>query len=190
VETLSKYLVSLPIASIAIPLICIAISISLSPWFNIINNALSDLGHATESSVAPIFNFGLSLGGSLIIITATIIIARMSKAMAVSMTLTGYGLILVAIFDEVYNRFDRLHFWVSTIFFIFMSLSMIIYIIITRNNIKRVSAVILLIIGFISWILHLYYNIPPGAAIPELISIFILIPYYIDIVLRSLKKSP
>jgi hypothetical membrane protein len=190
VETLSKYLISLPIASIAIPLICIAISISLSPWFNIINNALSDLGYATESSVAPIFNFGLSLGGSLIIITATIIIARMSKAMAVSMMLTGYGLILVAVFDEVYNRFGRLHFWISTIFFVFMSLSMIIYSIITRNNIKRVSAVILLIIGFISWILHLYYNIPPGAAIPELISIFILIPYYIDIVLRSLKKSP
>jgi hypothetical membrane protein len=99
-------------------------------------------------------------------------------------------LILVAVFDEVYNRFGRLHFWVSTIFFIFMSLSMIIYIIITRNNIKRVSAVILLITGFISWVLHLYYNIPPDAAIPELVSIFILIPYYIDIVLRSLKKSP
>jgi len=94
---LSKYLISLPIASIAIPLICIAISISLSPWFNIINNALSDLGHATESSVAPIFNFGLSLGGSLTIIIAIIIIARMSKAMTVSMTLTGYGLILIAV---------------------------------------------------------------------------------------------
>lgn len=82
----------IPLASIAIPLICIAISIALSPWFSITGNALSDLGHAINSKASPIFNFGLSLGGTLIIVTAITIIIRTSKALAISMSVTGYTL--------------------------------------------------------------------------------------------------
>ncbi|MEM2707195.1 MAG: hypothetical protein QW288_06765, partial [Ignisphaera sp.] len=65
------------LSSIFVPLICIAISIWLSPWFNILDNALSDLGHATRSSVAPIFNFGLSLGGFLIALSSLLIISKL-----------------------------------------------------------------------------------------------------------------
>jgi hypothetical protein len=53
----------LSLFSITIPLLFIVISAYLSGWFDLYNNALSDLGHSTESNVAAIFNFGLSLGG-------------------------------------------------------------------------------------------------------------------------------
>ncbi len=42
--------------SIIIPLISILVAAVLSDWFSIVNNALSDLGHAKRSSVAPLFN--------------------------------------------------------------------------------------------------------------------------------------
>ncbi len=56
---------------IAVPIVSfvsIAVSILLSPWFSWKVNALSDLGHATRSSVFPIFKLGLLLGGFLIVI--------------------------------------------------------------------------------------------------------------------------
>ncbi|MEM1646390.1 MAG: DUF998 domain-containing protein [Nitrososphaerota archaeon] len=182
-----KHLLAVPLASIIIPFICIAVSIAMSPWFNIVNNALSDLGHAINSSISPIFNFGLSLGGALIIITSTTIILKYSKALAISLTVTGYTLILVAVFDEIYNRYGRLHFWVSVTFFISLAVSLIVYSMVTPNKIKKILSLILLIIAVVSWILHLFYKIPRGAAIPELISIFIVLPFYIDTTLKSLK---
>jgi hypothetical membrane protein len=45
--------------------IFIGLSIGLSPSFSWYRNALSDLGHAQRSNVAPIFNFGLLLSGFL-----------------------------------------------------------------------------------------------------------------------------
>lgn len=185
---MKKYMLAIPLASIVIPFICIAISIYLSPWFNIFNNALSDLGHAVNSGVSPIFNFGLSSGGALIIVTATTIMLRYSRALAVSLTLTGYTLILVAVFDEIYNRYGRLHFWVSVAFFVSLAISLIIYSITTPRKIKKIISSTLLVIAVISWILHLFYKIPRGAAIPELISIFTVIPFYIDTTLKTLKS--
>jgi|GEM_PF-6399916 len=65
--------------SIAVPLLAIGIAILLSGWFDIVNNALSDLGHAIKSPVAPIFNFGLSLGGALILYLSAICLYKSSK---------------------------------------------------------------------------------------------------------------
>lgn len=183
---MKKHLLAIPLASIVAPFVCIAISIALSPWFNIVDNALSDLGHAINSNVSPVFNFGLSLGGALVIVTATMIITRCSKALATSLTLTGYTLILVAVFDEVYDRYGGLHFWASAAFFISLAISLIVYSITTPNKTMRTTSTILLIAALTSWILHLLYKIPRGAAIPELISIFVIIPFYIDTVLKSL----
>lgn len=186
---MGRYEVLIPLASVVIPLICIIISIILSPWFNIFNNALSDLGHAVNSAVSPIFNFGLSSGGVLIITTATTIIPRFSKALATSLTLNGYTLILVAVFDEIYNIYGKLHFWVSIAFFISLAISLIIYSIVVQGMVKKALSLTMLMICTTSWILHIFYRIPPGAAIPELISVFIVIPFYIDAVLKSLRTS-
>lgn len=173
----STICMSMSIASLLIPLLSIGIAILQSSWFNINRNALSDLGHATRSIAAPIFNFGLSLGGTLIIVVATHFIINISKALGVVAAISGYSLILIAVFDEVYGR---LHFWVSILFFITLAILLCIYIAISRGLIKRIAAVTTLIIAVLIWILHLVVRIPPGAAIPELISIMAIAPFYIE----------
>ncbi|MEM0005296.1 MAG: DUF998 domain-containing protein [Ignisphaera sp.] len=173
--------ITIPLLSIAIPLLCISISIYLSPWFNLFDNALSDLGHATRSSVAPIFNFGLSLGGFLIALTAITIFSKIHRSLAYLGTLCSYTLILIAVFDEIYRS---LHYWVSVAFFLSLGALLIDYVVIMKNIARKISATIALAIAIISWILHLVYGLPRGAAIPELISIFCAAPFYIDIALQ------
>lgn len=173
------------IASLLMPLIFIGTSIVLSNWFNIYRNALSDLGHATRSSVAPIFNFGLSVGGVLIVIIGTKYLFNVSKALGIGSILSGYSLILVSVFDEVYGR---LHFWVSVLFFITLAILLTIYIAISRELLRRLAALVALIAAIFSWIIHLVYRQPVGAAIPELISIAAITPFYIDITFKKACK--
>uniref|UniRef100_A0A7C2Z994 DUF998 domain-containing protein n=1 Tax=Ignisphaera aggregans TaxID=334771 RepID=A0A7C2Z994_9CREN len=187
---MARKILFIPLMSIAIPLICIAVSAILSPWFNVYDNALSDLGHATRSPVAPILNFGLSLGGTLIVITAVTILNRIHRILALLLSLTGYSLVLVAVFDEVYRS---LHYWVSVLFFVGLAVSVATYAIITKNMTRIVLVTIALALSIILWIAHITYRVPRGAAIPELISILAAIPFYIDASLKSsriaLKQS-
>jgi hypothetical membrane protein len=39
-------------------------------------------------------------------------------------------------------------------------------------------------VGVVSWVLHFIYRVPRGAAIPELISIFITLPFYMKYAVR------
>ena len=84
--------------------LCIAISIGMSPWFGWDRNALSDLGHSTRSSVAAIYNFGLSATGLLTILFAATAARRHAKWTSLSLVFTGFSLQLVGMFDEVYGR--------------------------------------------------------------------------------------
>jgi len=172
------YALRLSIISIVVPLISIAVSIAISGWFNITDNALSDLGHAARSSVAPIFNFGLSLGGFLVSIVSMLYLSRIHRVFSISGALTGYTLILVATFDEIYGG---LHLIVSMAFFLSIALMLSIYIYLYRN----LLAILSLALGLSSWILHIAYGIPRGAAIPELISITLAIPFYLDLARRA-----
>ncbi|USS40920.1 DUF998 domain-containing protein [Thermococcus aggregans] len=173
---------SLAYLSIAVPLISIAIAILLSDWFSITNNALSDLGHATKSPVAPIFNFGLSLGGALIVYLSALCMYRANKAFSVVGFLVGFTLILVAVFDEVYGR---LHFAVSVAFFLSLAVFLIAYGICFKSYLPLPA----LGIAVVVWVLHFTYDVPKGAAIPELISIFATIPFYLDAVRRFQGKE-
>ncbi|PUA34066.1 MAG: hypothetical protein B7O98_00955 [Zestosphaera tikiterensis] len=170
----------LSLAAIAIPLLFIALAALLSGWFNIYNNALSDLGHAVRSNVALIFNLGLSLGGLLLVITSIGCIFRRYRVLSYVGVLVGYSLTLVAVFDEVYGR---LHFIVSVAFFLSLAIMLITYMAVF----KKVTPIPSLVVSVLAWYAHLTYRIPRGAAIPELISIFATMPFYIDVVLRSLK---
>lgn len=171
----------LSILSISIPLTSITISIALSSWFSIMDNALSDLGHATRSPVAPIFNFGLSLGGLLVSIVSASYLGKAHRILSVGGVLVGYTLILVAVFDEVYRN---LHFTVSVAFFLSIALMLSIYAYIYKN----LPAILALSLGLTAWILHLAYRIPRGAAIPELISVIVVIPFYLDLA-RKIDSS-
>lgn len=167
--------------SIAVPLVSIAVAILLSDWFSVVNNALSDLGHATKSSVAPVFNFGLSLGGALIIYISARCMHK-NKAFSTVGFLVGFTLTLVAVFDEVYGG---LHFAVSVAFFLSLALFLIAY----GINFRTYLPLPALVISIIAWILHIRYRIPKGAAIPELVSIFATIPFYLDAIKMLQKRE-
>ena len=102
----------------------IAISIIQSPWFLWEKNALSDLGHATRSSVSPIFNFGLLLTGILIFTYAILSLRNQAKWTGLCLTTSAFSLQLVGTFDEVYGF---LHQVVSVLFFVSIGITSIIY---------------------------------------------------------------
>lgn len=168
--------------SVAIPLISIAVAILLSDWFSIINNALSDLGHTTKSSAAPIFNFGLSLGGALIAYSSALCIYKASKTFSAVGFLVGFTLILVAVFDEIYRG---LHFAVSVAFFLSLAVFLIAY----GIYFKSILFLPALIVAVAVWVLHFVYDVPRGVAIPELVSIFATIPFYFDTLKRFQIKG-
>lgn len=162
--------------SIIVPILSILVAIATSGWFDILNNALSDLGHATRSNVAPIFNTGISLGGLLVTVGAVKFLVRISKWLAVIMSATGYALVLIAVFDEVYGV---IHFYVSALFFILLLVATIYYSTSLSDSKKlRNATLVLVVIALFSWILHFSLELPRGAAIPELVSIVAALPAY------------
>ena len=144
--------------------VCIGISISLSPWFSWSSNALSDLGHAVHSSVAPIFNFGLLLSGFLIAIFTATSFWKHAKYTSPFLLLTAFALQLVAVFDEVYRG---LHGTVSIDFFVLLILSCLIYAAEKRSILGATSFAI----GLGVWVLYGAGLIQAGIAVPEIISV-------------------
>jgi len=167
----------LAVLSIAIPLVFILLAILLSPWFDIVNNALSDLGHSVKSKAAPVFNIGLVTGGFLIALVDFCMLdcSRLYRAL---LFLAGYDLILIGVFDEVYIS---LHFYVSLVFFTILVILLLVYGVLERKYYFAPLA----IISMLSWYLHFSRDIPPGAAIPELVTIAFIIPVYMSIVFRT-----
>ncbi len=141
----------------------IVVSIGLSPWFRWEQNALSDLGHATRSSVAPVYNFGLLLGGLLLAIYAVTAFRSHARWTSYSLVLSAFSLQLVAVFDEVYGF---LHTRVSLLFFVLLASTTLLYAIEKRSYI----AVVALIVGATSWILYWTRIYTAGVAVPEAIS--------------------
>jgi hypothetical membrane protein len=168
----------LGIASISIPLLLIFTATVVSGWFNLYYNALSDLGHAVKSNVAWIFNLGLAIGGVLIIITSDRFILSADLAMSVLVSLIGFSLILIGVFDEVYGR---LHFYVSFMFFSLLLLMALIYPLRARRKLMPIG-VLIVVVNVFTWYMHFTHNNPPGAAIPELVSIFSVVAFYLDAV--------
>ncbi|ADI31528.1 DUF998 domain-containing protein [Staphylothermus hellenicus] len=170
------------ILSFSFPLIMIALAISVSPWFNILNNALSDLGHAVKSGAAPIFNLGLAIGGILIIMVGLRNLYMWSKIKGSLIISMGIFLNLIGVFDEVYGW---IHFLVSVLFF----LSIITYFIALSILDKSWIAVLLIISHIVMWYMHFALRIPRGAAVPELLAVFTFLPFYIRDYLKSYNKQ-
>lgn len=170
------------IISYTLPLFLILLSIMLSPWFNIWRNALSDLGHATKSSVAPLFNFSLVLAGFLISLNTTKFLISYSKKRSLLLIIVGFTLVLVGVYDEIYGY---IHSIVSTAFFI----GLIIYLITYSIDYRSIKPIILVAIQVFVWTMHFNTNIPEGVAIPELVSIFSTIPFYTNEFFKIMSKQ-
>lgn len=173
--------------SILTPLVFIVVSASLSKWFNLLDNALSDLGHALRSGVAWIFNLGLATGGVLVIVYSLVYTKGFSKLLSALLVFLGYLLVLIAVFDEIYGF---IHFAVSVLFFAVLLAFVILYSMATlRNKNVKVLAFILILLNLITWIAHFAYKTPRGAALPELISILTALPFYTHLVYKTSKTA-
>lgn len=146
-----------------VAILFIIISIVLAPWFTWETNALSDLGQSGSSEVAPIFNFGLILGGFLTTLYSIMIFREYSKYTSYFLAFSGLSLQLVGTFDEIYGW---LHTQVSILFFVSIGITSIVYYFEKRS----ILALLALIIGTISWITYGFNIYNSGIAVPESIS--------------------
>jgi hypothetical membrane protein len=155
----------------------IAVSIALSPWFSWERSALSDLGHAVESGVAPIFNFGLLLTGFFLTIYAVKVLKVHARWTGYSLVISAFTLQLISVFDEVYGL---LHLVVSILFFVSLGVTSLFYAV----ERKSYSAVAAFAIGLISWIFYWAEIYAAGAAVPETISSVAVLFWIIPSALR------
>ena len=151
-------------------------SAMISPWFSFWNNALSDLGHAVKSGVAALFNFGLAIGGLMVLAygASSSITSRLLRA---SIVVVGAQMNLVGVFDEMYRE---IHFWVSTAFFLSLAFFLVVYAI----SFRAVGPLVSLLVGVALWTVHFAYKVPPGVAIPELVSVLLTLPWYYALLAR------
>ena len=155
----------------------IGVSIALSPGFSWERNALSDLGHAVNSGVAPIFNFGLFLAGFLLTIYAVKVLKKYARWTGYSLVISAFALQLIAVFDEVYGP---LHLVVSILFFVSLSFTSLLYTVERKSR----SAGAAFTIGLVSWIFYWAKIYSVGIAVPEIISSAAVLFWIISSALR------
>jgi hypothetical membrane protein len=148
----------------------IAVTIANAPWFSWQNNALSDLGHARNSAVAPLFNLGLFLTGSLLLIYAVTVFHKYAAVTSWFLSFTSISLQLVSTFDEVYKS---LHYVVSVLFFVLLGCTSIVYVLEKKSSLAAIGFVI----GLASWVLYGTETYTAGISVPETISSLAVIPW-------------
>ncbi len=179
-----KKCLMLSILALAAPFTLIGIAITVAPWFHFWNNALSDLGHQVKHpGTAKIFNAGLVLGTMLSALLACKCLQGWREALV---WLEGFSLALVAVFNEAYGA---LHFWVSVLFFISLLAMILAYIIAASSIVLKSYAAVALVTYIVIWYLHFAKNTPPGAAIPELISVTLYAPVLIHAALVGAEEK-
>ncbi len=162
---------SLFLLSYSTPLVMIALAILVSPWFNIFDNALSDLGYYGRGLSAILFNIGLSSGGLLITIVSLMYLRGILEKSLLA--LMGYLLMLIAVFNESYGI---VHYIVAFLFFTFM----ITYLLVSGLKKRSVMRIICGLSVFVIWTAYIMLRYFSGVAIPELLSVFLFLPSYIS----------
>ena len=143
--------------------VSIALALALSPWFSWETNMLSDLGHAVNSDVAPIFNLGLLLAGFLMMVYALTAFKKHAKYSSLCLLVSNFFVQLLAAFNEAYGS---LHYAVAVPHFLMLSLTSIVY------TVEKRSAVALITFSVVmfSWLLYALNIFSIGVAVPETVS--------------------
>jgi hypothetical membrane protein len=167
-------------------LISILIAMIYSPWFKWTNNALSDLG--AEGISALFFNNGLMVAGFLAFIFSIGIIKILSiKLGGYLIAVSSIALIFVGIFPV--TIFD-LHFIASAIFFITMTIGLLIIgITIKHNHFDKNmgnAAITISLLAFISPVCLYFFD---GIAIPEMIICFLIFLWYLSYGIKIAIKT-
>lgn len=173
---------TLVITTVAVPFLAIAVAALMYPGYSLYYNALSDLGHATRSPSAPIFNLGLTVASFLLVIQSIAFLWEKDRVLSGALISTAFFLQLVAVYDEVYGvRFGHLHFIVSALFFLAMITFLFLYSVRRRKAWAAIAAVAAIAV----WVIHFVAGVPPGAAIPELVSVLLFLPAYAELMLGT-----
>ncbi len=151
---------TLAILGPAVAYALIAYSISLSPWFSWASDALSDLGHSTASAAAPYYNFGLFMGGFLLLAYGLLNLRLRRPFTALGLVLAALTLQSVGMFDEIYGA---LHGFVSVAFFALLWATMILYAVEARSLATVAPVVAYMLVWALYW-MGIYGG---GVAIPE-----------------------
>jgi hypothetical membrane protein len=144
-------------------------SIALSPWFNIYDNALSDLGNtATNGPVGYVYNIGLILAGALVFIFAVQLLragANPTVALwTIPLMVASFDLALVGVFSE---NTGSIHGVVSEIFFVTIVITMLAFSYVSwPRGSPRIGAVALSF-GILSSLIWFVKWPWPGVAIQE-----------------------
>jgi len=169
------------LAAIMTLYLSIFLSILLSPWFNWLNNALSDLGHVGVSNAAYIFNSGLLLAGFFVILYSAISLKAEAPLTSYFLAFSGFSLQLVGTLNETYGG---LHFAVSVLLFMSLLASSLVYFAERRSPLA-----LLVLIAIIPWVMSFEQIVFSGQAIPEIISSIVVMPWIISTIGRALKKN-
>jgi len=135
-----------------VPWAFIAVSVLLSPWFNVYNNALSDLGNTSlNSSVAYIFDSGLIVTG-LLAATFGLILSFRKKdrrflIWSVPLTIASLDLSMIGAFNE---SMGRIHDVVSIVFFVAIVITMLLFGYASRSLSAPGLGVLSLVLGILS----------------------------------------
>lgn len=174
------------ICGILIPIIIfssIFFAISVAPWFEWTNNALSNLGGKGLS--AFFFNNGLILGGFIIFIFSLCLIHLLKNKIGAYLLLgSSISLIGIGVFPET---IFLLHYLTSVVFFILITIAMVIigFTMLMSNSYKILGKIALFfsIIALMSPFTLSYLN---GIAIPEAMVCF---PAFIWCMLFGIRIS-
>jgi hypothetical membrane protein len=174
------------VCGILIPIIIftsIFFAISVAPWFEWTNNALSNLG--IEGLSAFFFNNGLILGGFLIFIFSLCLIRLLKNKIGAyllfgsSISLMGIGIFPETIF--------LLHYFTSAAFFILITITMLIIgLTMYFNNYYKTLGAIALFFSIIAMVSPFTLSFLNGIAIPEAMACF---PAFIWCMLFGIKIS-
>ncbi|MEM0117086.1 MAG: DUF998 domain-containing protein [Conexivisphaerales archaeon] len=106
----------------------IIVSMLLSPWFNMYEDALSDLGNLNNGLAARIYDSGLTLGGVFVILFSLMLMrgnrGKHFVTVGTLISFIGIALALIGLFPE---NAGEIHGIISTFFFGLIVVSMIIY---------------------------------------------------------------
>ncbi|MGQ9781067.1 MAG: DUF998 domain-containing protein [Nitrososphaeria archaeon] len=120
---------ALGILGVTLPYLFIATSITLSPWFDFYENALSDLGSISRNGlIAFIFNFGLVISGSLVSLFTLVLSSQKRSWKFLLWTplllIDAVDLSLIGIFNV---DAGRIHSILSIVFFVTAIVTMFVY---------------------------------------------------------------
>jgi len=174
---LSKLLKIAGVSGVVAPFLvfsCIIVAVLSWSSFSWVNNALSDLG-VQWGFTATVFNVGLAVGGFLFVVFAAGLFSFLGKRLVGKV---GVCLLFVACLSlvgiGVFNEsFAPTHYIVSVMFFVFLPLSMLVFVGTLWLNGDTKLSMFTLALGLVAaapWVLEFTFPYVSGVAIPEFVS--------------------